>query len=117
MGLMAAARNGAGIVGVAYGADAVGYRIAPGRRLDSSTAAPLVSQFTQATSKMLADGVSVVNNSYGSVDATRPFNTALDQPGWQAAFKRLATEGRGGLGTVTVFAAGNERTTPSRPPS
>jgi len=113
MGLMAAARNDIGGVGVAYGTTAVGYRVAVGYRTDGTRTAPLVSQFTQATAKMLVDGVGVVNNSYGSVDATKPFDTASDQRDWQAAFKRLATEGRGGLGTVTVFAAGNERTTPN----
>ena len=113
MGLMVAARNDIGGVGVAYGTTAVGYRVAVGYRTDGTRTAPLVSQFTQATAKMLVDGVGVVNNSYGSVDATKPFDTASDQRDWQAAFKQLATEGRGGLGTVTVFAAGNERTTPN----
>lgn len=96
LGLIAAARNGIGGVGVAYGSEAVGYRGG-------------AENFDAATKRMLADGISAVNNSYGSVEDDNPLGTASTQPALEADFKRLATEGRGGLGIVTVFAGGNDR--------
>lgn len=108
-GVIGAARNGIGGVGVAYGVT-----------LDSRTFAPVdrtIGSFRDDLSVM--QRYDVINNSWTQGDP--------DQFGWLAsaaagdpaitlqigavgeAITTAATYGRGGLGTVMVFAAGNSR--------
>ena len=100
--MIVAARDGAGTIGVAYDAKAVSYRAQaiPGQ---------IQGFFNAAATRLLNDGVAVVNNSYGSTGGTSPLASASTQPGWEADFKRVTSMGRGGLGTVVVFAGGNDR--------
>ncbi len=96
LGLMTEARNAIGGVGVAYGAQSVAYR-------------GVAENFPAAATRMIADGVDAVNNSYGAVVGSNPMGKTALQPTLEAAFLKLVTEGRGGLGTSIVFAGGNDR--------
>jgi subtilisin family serine protease len=94
-GVIAASGNNAlGSLGVAPGAKLVAYRILGQGSASSGDA------FQQA----LNDGVAVINNSWGN-------DTAFNTPGAATLANqvKLATEGRGGLGTIVVWAQGNER--------
>ena len=91
-GLIGELRNGVGGVGVAYGADIVGYRGGGfGGRVQ-------LGYFQAAADRALTDRVDVINNSWGAASGDRPLETAADQPGYQAAGARLATSGRGRAG-------------------
>lgn len=89
---LGSALDGSGIVGVAHGATFTSLRVTS----DSGSFDGIEPAMASAT------GFDVTNNSYGnelfSQDAA-----AFD------AVERTATLGRGGLGTVNVYAAGNER--------
>ncbi len=105
-GIIAAARNGEGGVGIAYDASITGVDIFDGQ---SSIAVNGGSRFFDAM--LQANRFDVVNHSWGggpviSTDGSRTsegnFQSAM------AAANRFAAEtGRGGLGTISVFAAGN----------
>ena len=105
-GVAAAARNGMGIVGVAYGATLVSL-YSP---LDATfTADTVVSAYT------LAHDVDVLNDSWGyapqyySLEPWAFYDNFRDDTFRPAgdALARLAADGRGGLGTVVVQSAGN----------
>ena len=103
-GLIAAeGGNGIGGAGVAFGASLTSLRMIGG---DAGIEAEVFRD---------AVGLDVLNNSwgYGSVDNPAPFfDDFLDDPVFQevaAALESLVSDGRGGLGTVVVFAAGNQR--------
>jgi len=89
---LGAALNGQGIVGVAYGATFTGFRTA-----DEQGALVGITDAMDA-----ATGFDITNNSYGN----EIFGQSAE--GF-AAVEKTATLGRDGLGTVNVFAAGNER--------
>jgi Ca2+-binding RTX toxin-like protein len=105
-GVVAAARNGEGSVGVAYEASLVSLYSSFG---PGSTLAEIEHAFTQALT------VDVLNDSWGFApqyyfDEAWAFYDNFADPAFAAsgaALKRLATEGRGGLGTVIVQSAGN----------
>jgi subtilisin family serine protease len=99
-GVIAADDNGTGAVGVAPDATLVGYRVAYG---GSS-----LSMFTDAFIKA-ADNVDVVNNSWGISTMFWDASRKSTQASFFNAIENLASDGRDGLGTVTVFAAGNNR--------
>ncbi|MBY0336484.1 MAG: S8 family serine peptidase [Acetobacteraceae bacterium] len=86
--------NGLGSVGVAPQAKIVAYR-----NLGTGSASN-ADAFQQA----LNDGAWVLNNSWGN-------DSAFNNPGAATlnAIAAHATQGRGGLGTVVVFANGNQR--------
>ena len=103
MGLIGAARDGSGVVGVSYGATLHGYRTSfEASALDSANQLAAALNWT-------ATHDDVVNMSFGynSFFATGP-DTA-DAPVIIAALLNAAQNGRGGLGTILVSAAGNER--------
>lgn len=107
-GVIAAERNGSGIVGVAYNASLYAY-YNPLAATPEEFAPQVVRAFTAALQ------VDVINDSWGFGNFFRttanaafiddfgvaPFNTAGQ------ALARLAAEGRGGLGTIVVQSAGN----------
>jgi len=93
-GFLAAPLNGTGVVGVAYDATFTGYRVAD----DDGDLDGLATVFAQESSY----NFDVSNNSYGS----EVFYSGVDG---HAAIAQAAGQGRAGLGTVTVFAAGNSR--------
>lgn len=90
----AVGNNGLGGVGVAPGVQLVSYRILGAGNANTADG------FQQA----LNDGAQVLNNSWGN-------DAAFNHPGTAAltAIANLATQGRGGLGSIVVFANGNER--------
>ena len=96
-GLIAAARNGIGGVGVAYEAGLTSVRVLGG-------ADDLSTQFPRylLTLDHLSD-FDVTNHSYGSLPTF-----VVDQD--QARFAAAAESGRNGLGTVMVYASGNNNT-------
>lgn len=100
-GVLAAARDGAGNVGVAYNASIAGFRIAYG-----STGS--ASQIADALNHLATSGMDVANASWG-------YSTAYQDnffSSWSAsktAIQNDVANGRGGLGINIVFAAGNAR--------
>ncbi|MFL6853709.1 MAG: S8 family serine peptidase [Sphingomicrobium sp.] len=98
-GLIAAENDGSGTVGVAYGADITGVPI-----LRSSNAPDLLASLWEM------DRFDIVNNSWGY---TTPFqvNASSSDSFWQSFEGALANAGtgRGGLGTIIVKSAGNNR--------
>ncbi len=96
-GVIAAARNGTGLVGVAYDAQLVSIY----QGFDSNTLATLSNGF------FYARNVDVMNNSWG-------YDSAFLDDAYSSYFTPIfkvmqdaATLGRGGLGTVIVQSAGN----------
>ncbi len=95
---IAAARgdNGIGVAGVAYDADIYAIRLIGG----NTTTEDLYNAFVEAVDA----GATVLSNSWGFGTDCTPFPT-------YAVFDEMVgyaeTEGRGGLGAVVVFAAGN----------
>jgi len=97
-GILAAERNGEGGVGVAYD---VTFTVAP--ILRSDTPAPTVGALERS-----AD-FEVTNHSWGF---QTDFEDNFDVAGWSgfaAALETSTTAGRGGLGTINVTSAGNDR--------
>ncbi len=98
--ISAGAGNGVGTVGIASGATLVGYGV-------DYAATNAASQIVSALQKSVE--VDVANNSWSFVDNFAD-NFAVN-PEYKAALVRAVSEGRGGLGTSIVFAAGNAGTT------
>jgi subtilisin-like proprotein convertase family protein len=100
MGIIGAEKNGAGTVGVAYGAKLVGYQAATGNGVVNAL----------HNMKLL----DVVNNSWGFTDGSSQRNFYDNFKGSFSLFGQgiqdAVDNGRGGLGTAVVFAAGNYRT-------
>ena len=88
-GLVGAARDGSGIVGVAF---------------EASVTVDLYPSGGGAYDDFSA--YDIVNNSWND---TSTIFTGVDASGYQEEIQRDAEEGRGGLGTITLFSAANER--------
>lgn len=86
--------NGIGGVGVAWGANLVGYR------------SKFTDALNKATERMMRDGVSISTNSWGGMSYA--FDQQANQESYVDAAKTIASQGRGGLGIVTLMAAGND---------
>ena len=89
--------NGLGVTGVAHGATTYGIRLIGGE----TTLADVRDSFVEATDA----GAAVINNSWGYG------GTCPDIPLYgvfRAAYDYAEEEGRGGLGAVVVFSAGND---------
>ncbi|MEN3941152.1 S8 family serine peptidase [Prosthecobacter sp. SYSU 5D2] len=99
-GLVAArGNNNIGISGVAPRATLVGFRLIA----DMSTA------ITESESVIYGnDVIQVKNNSWGYPDGY-PFELGTSSELMQAAMEEAAATGRGGLGTLSVWASGNGR--------
>lgn len=98
--IAAEAGNSVGTVGIASGATLVGYGV-------DYAAANAAGQIAAALEKSAA--VDVANNSWSFVENFAD-NFAVN-PEYKAALVHAVSEGRGGLGTSVVFAAGNAGTT------
>jgi len=103
--IAAAANNGIGGVGVAWNADWIGYRGLA--EAEAGASALVAGYFRDAATRMLASGADISSNSWGPMQT--PFDDQADQPSYVATTTQLATEGRDGLGIITLFAAGNDR--------
>ncbi|WP_029008690.1 S8 family serine peptidase [Azospirillum halopraeferens] len=104
-GLIASPLNGVGGVGVAY--DSTFFMLSDDTARSPRQAIDSVEPFALAAARVLEGGADVYNNSWGPMFA--PFDQAARQQDWWDIGYRLAAEGRGGLGTVTLFAGGNDR--------
>lgn len=101
-GLVAAARNGIGVVGVAYDAT-FGAGIFTPFSQDWAQSESGSTLFMEALNSQRA-AYAVTNNSFG------PDGPLMDLDPWAQIGLDLSTiQGRDGLGTVNVIAAGNER--------
>ncbi len=103
LGTMIADDNGFGMTGVAFDASGFGVRIG----FDGNTS---LADVEEAFYRIQDGGADVVNNSWGF---TSPFGDDVNNgTGFYAienAMRGLADDGRAGLGTSMVFAAGNSR--------
>ena len=100
-GLIAADDNGVGGVGVAYDATLTGYKIFGG--------SVTFGEFQDLFYRRVND-VDISSNSWTFVGE---FADNFQQSGWSlidSGINNAVTNGRGGLGTVILFAAGNGRT-------
>jgi len=101
-GVMVAAKNGDGSVGVAYGATLAGFSMPRGEGL---TPSQLTAQVAQSNSRF--KDYDVVNNSWG---ASVPFPYVVTPLGsMESGIGQAISLGRNGLGTAVVFSAGNDR--------
>ncbi len=106
-GVVGADDNGVGLLGVAHDADLYGGRISFAEPTTLDEALQLVANLANLLSLQSTMDVSV--NSYGFlVPFDDDFNIPELQP-LESALANAAGSGRGGLGTVLVFAAGNGR--------
>ncbi len=97
-GLIAAENNGVGTVGVAFGATITGVDI-----FAYADGSP-----EEAAAMQQMDNFDVVNLSWGYGG----FQSSINDPAWDGfflGFTEAVQLGRGGLGTIMVVAAGNER--------
>ena len=91
----AAGDNGIGGVGAAWDAELVGLKLIGGPLTDNQIASALSHE---------SQVIDIYNNSWGPASNGRTFSTA---PESLAALETAAQDGRGGLGNIHVFAAGN----------
>ena len=99
-GVIGAARDGSGVVGIAYEAGIAGFRI--------SYTTGGQSQLADAFNKVLSNGMDVVNASWGySTPYVDNFDGSFSSS--RTAIENDVANGRGGLGINIVFAAGNGR--------
>jgi subtilisin-like proprotein convertase family protein len=101
-GVIGAARDGSGIVGVAYNAGIAGFRISYG-------AGGGPSQLTDALNHAMTSGMDVVNASWGYATAYQDNFFSSSFASSKTAIQNDVAYGRGGLGLNIVFAAGNGR--------
>ncbi|AMN43728.1 S8 family serine peptidase [Rhodoplanes sp. Z2-YC6860] len=101
-GVLGAARDGSGIVGVAYNAEMAGFRIGYG-----ANGTP--AQIADAFKHVLSSGMDVVNASWGYSTAYSDNYDLSSYSAAKAAILNDVATGRGGLGIDIVFAAGNGR--------
>jgi Ca2+-binding RTX toxin-like protein/subtilisin-like proprotein convertase family protein len=95
--------DGAGMVGAAFGATMVGYVL----RFGGTSQAR--NTLTEHLNRALSDNIDILNNSWSFSTA---FADDFSSSVWRdlaVALERHAVEGRGGLGTVMVVGAGNDR--------
>ncbi|TWA99168.1 S8 family serine peptidase [Bradyrhizobium stylosanthis] len=101
LGVIGAARDGSGTVGVAYNAGLADFRI--------SYSAGSPGQLADALNHLVTNGMDVGNASWGYTTAFQDnfFSSAFSSS--KAALLNDVANGRGGLGIPVVFAAGNGR--------
>ncbi|MCP4642351.1 MAG: S8 family serine peptidase [bacterium] len=96
--------NGIGVTGAAFDANLVGIRLVSGLTSDSQDAAALSHSLTPASA---ADRIHIYSNSWGPFDDGTTVETF--GPLAKAAIESGIASGRGGLGAIYVWAAGNGR--------
>lgn len=93
--------NNVGGTGAAWGANLVGYRAA------MMTTESVLTGFQAGAARILNDGVAVSTNSWGPMDYA--FDVQSSQASYVETAYELASQGRNGLGVITLFAGGNDR--------
>ena len=94
---VAVGNNSIGGVGVAWGANIIGYRTAA---TDDDGISLFAVDFRTFVTKLLEANAAISTNSWGD---------SSDQAAFVDGAQELATSGRGGLGVITLFSAGNGR--------
>ena len=102
MGVIGAADNGTGVVGVAYNSSIAGFRIGYGSNGS-------VSQVADAFNHLQSAGMDVVNISWSYTGAFPDNFYTSTFSGIKSALLNDIVNGRGGLGIDIVFSAGNDR--------
>lgn len=102
--IAAAAGNGIGGVGVAYGATLASVYVG---LEETASAADLNRGFATALEQAVSS-YDVISNSWGYSGVFNNFSDAANQDVAQA-LSGAVSQGRDGLGTIVVFAAGNDR--------
>ncbi len=113
MGLLGAARNGVGAVGVAYGVDLTGIRGYSDDRASAGTMNDYITDIGRGITRAAAQGGDLLSMSNGYASGNAYFGSGLSAAAIDAAVAAVgaaAATGRGGLGLVIVKAAGNSRT-------
>jgi subtilisin-like proprotein convertase family protein len=106
MGILGADDNGRGVVGVAFDADIVGYRIAS----EGTTGDKFLRDCRDAIRDAADNGADVVNLSVGLFnEPALVFLVAPQLVEMNQAIDHAVDTGRGGLGTILVRSAGNSR--------
>jgi Ca2+-binding RTX toxin-like protein len=104
-GLIAAAANGTGGVGVAHGAQVTG--------LDFLSGNPFLPLDAEFAAMGWARNFDIMSNSWGAFPAFDASLSLTNPASWDAIvagiFATVSAEGRGGLGTIIVQAAGNDQ--------
>lgn len=95
------ARDGSGVVGVAYDAKLADFRIS------YTSGGP--AQIADALNHLLTSGMDVANASWGYSAAFQDNFFSASYASSKSAIQNDVAKGRGGLGIPIVFAAGNER--------
>jgi subtilisin family serine protease len=103
-GIIGAARNGTGVVGIAYDSSLTGFRI-DFTVSNNTWAATFVSMLADT----VTDGGDVVNMSFGGAGSFDTFDGATNVASMKAAIATAVADGRDGLGLILVKAAGNDR--------
>ena len=106
-GIIGAARNGTGVVGIAYDSSLTGFRIDFG--VSANTWA---TTFASMLADTVTDGGDVVNMSFGGAGSFDTFDGATNVTAMRAAIGTAVADGRDGLGLVLVKSAGNSREDP-----
>jgi subtilisin family serine protease len=105
-GVIAAKRNGAGVSGIAYNAQLVGHRILDGYGIDGSEEQAAFSEYNNgAPNTPNSPWVHIKSNSWGPGDDPDTYGKPSSMG--NAALIDGVTNGRGGKGTIYVWASGN----------
>lgn len=104
-GIIAARRNGSGVVGVAYDASVTSYNIFSSRALQDN--AIFLDYMRRQAAFDISSNSWVYNNPFVDNPNSTLFSGYFAQS--SQAIALAATQGRNGLGTVWVFAGGNNR--------
>jgi subtilisin family serine protease len=107
MGIIGAARNGVGVVGVAYDATLIGASISYDVDADA-----WATNFDNALGDAVTEGVGVINMSFGGSGSFDSYDGTTNVAAMQAAMGAAVADGRDGLGIVLVKSAGNARQDP-----
>lgn len=99
-GLAAAAHNGIGGVGVAFGSQLAAFR-------DSDNEVDVTITYARVLDRMRDAGVDISINSWGVM--AQPFDSQSSQHAYMTLTERMVNAGRDGLGTIFVFSSGNDR--------
>jgi subtilisin-like proprotein convertase family protein len=105
MGIIGAARDGTGVVGVAYGSTLIGARI----NYDVATADGWTANFVAALASAVTLDADVVNMSFSGDYDFDSYSGAANVLLEKAAIDDALANGRGGLGLALIKSAGNAR--------
>ena len=104
MGIIGAASNGTGVVGVAFDATMIGARITFGISSNAWT-----QNYVAALTDGMNNGADVVNMSFGGASDFDNYTGASNLLLQLDAIKTVLSDGRDGLGMILVKSAGNSR--------